>query len=383
MERGLLPKEMPPCFNSSSLKKLFAGGSSPSFDGKQTITKPVSYSLARAGGSRRSLKIPNPSSYFRLTDAICTDWGNIETLINRPTISLSKPQADARNLRAVIPRMPLSELLFARQRNRSKGRYAILADLNAFYPSIYSHATAWAIEGKSAAKVSKGKGGLFGDKIDAFTRALHDNETTGIPIGPDASLVIAELVLSAVDHEIVNKCHPKSALRYFDDFELIFNTRADAKRVLSELEKVLRDYKLTLNPQKTKIVDLPHQVEKPWIRDLRFFQIPSSRGVMHIHDYFELAIAHQHAHVDQLVMSYAVSRLAAVASASNRAFLEPILLQILRTTPETTPIVMNTFAHAREKGCSIALNEFEECLNDVIYFQSSITLAKPAGLCGR
>lgn len=366
MERGLLPKEMPPCFTSSSLKMLFTGGSSPSFDSKQSVTKPVAYSLARAGGSRRSLKIPNPCSYFRLADALCTDWSKVETLIDRSDVSISKPTLDPENLRAVVPSISLAELLFARQKNRATGRYALSADLSEFYPSLYSHALAWAIEGKAAAKVSKGRSGLFGDKIDAFTRALHDNETTGIPIGPDVSLVLAELLLSAVDLEIVSKHKPKSALRYFDDFELIFDKKDEATRALSDLESILRDYKLTLNPQKTKIVELPAQMEKPWIRDLRVFDLPSLKGAMRIHDYFELAISYQQLHLDQLVMSYAVSRLSAIVSPSNWEYLEPILLQVLRTTPETTPIVINTFAQAQSKACPIDLRAFEDCLNDVI-----------------
>ena len=366
LSSGLLPKELPPCFSSQSLRNMFQGNPALSLASSKFISKPSSYSLARAGGARRNLKLVNPFGYYRLVEKGCAFWPQIELLINRSTISLSKPIKDQSKVRAVVPTTPMPRLSSERQLNRTKGHFALIADISEFYPTLYTHAIGWAVDGKAAAKASKGKNRLLGDVLDELTRYNSDNETTGIPIGDDFSFITAELVLSAVDERLSSQCRYVSAIRYFDDYEIIFDTREGANTGRSILESILKDFNLHLNPRKTKVVELPSQLENTWIRDLRSFELTRLARRSRIYDFFDLAIEHQESNPDQLVMSYAISRFDHVISANNWSALEPILLQVLRTIPAAAPIAINTLAMAQSKGIGINTNSLSEVLNHVI-----------------
>lgn len=78
-------------------------------------------------------------------------------------------------------------------------------DINRFYGSIYSHSIPWAALGKTEAlKQHKAKtlDKHWSSELDRLVRACNRNQTIGIPIGPDTSRVVSELVLSRIDHEL-------------------------------------------------------------------------------------------------------------------------------------------------------------------------------------
>ena len=96
----------------------------------------------------------------------------------------------------------------------------MLTDLSEFYSSLYTHSVPWAIHGKAAAKAQRRVSALYGNRLDELLRTAQDHQTVGIPIGPDTSLIVAELVLSAVDRKLARHIANILGLRYMDDFEL-------------------------------------------------------------------------------------------------------------------------------------------------------------------
>jgi hypothetical protein len=68
-------------------------------------------------------------------------------------------------------------------------------DINLFYPSVYAHTMPWAIHGKATAKVNRANK-LLGNLLDSLVRCGQDQQTIGIPIGPDTSLLLAEILLN-------------------------------------------------------------------------------------------------------------------------------------------------------------------------------------------
>lgn len=124
---------------------------------------------------------------------------------------------------------------------RTRGRYLLFADLVRFYPSIYTHSIAWVLHSKSVAKVNHGTS-LLGNEIDMLVRNCQDGQTNGIPIGPDTSLLISEVLLSKVDLTL-SKFGLKG-FRYMDDYELVFDSESDALGALSKLEYALLDFEL-------------------------------------------------------------------------------------------------------------------------------------------
>jgi hypothetical protein len=268
---GYFPRELPLSFSTSNFAaKLLANrGEWPNEPAK--VAKMCTYSLAKAGGLRRILSVPNPVCHVQLCDSLVSRWEEIQGFTHSSAISLSKPVRDLRNNRAVVPAVPLDELPLARVRERANAKYVVSTDLNAFYPSLYTHSVPWAIHGKAAAKAKKKATSLWGNELDRYLRMAQDNQTVGIPIGPDSSLVVAELVLSAVDHVVTERIPHLHGLRYMDDFEFYFPDPTSAENGLATLHEVLLAFELKLNPHKTTIEQAPISIQKEWVHSLANF----------------------------------------------------------------------------------------------------------------
>jgi hypothetical protein len=78
----------------------------------------------------------------------------------------------------------------------------ISADIQNFYPSIYTHSIPWAIHGKATAKQRMGDPHLYGNRLDKSTAGCQEGQTVGVAIGPDTSLIVAECLLAAVEREL-------------------------------------------------------------------------------------------------------------------------------------------------------------------------------------
>ncbi len=116
---------------------------------------------------------------------------------------------------------------------RSLGRFVLRTDVNRFYPSIYTHSLPWAIEGKpkvKAAKAADNLNSLWSNKLDLHTRNVNDQQTMGVPIGPDTSLLLAEVILAAVDEELAQEIPGLRGIRFIDDYEFAVNQRSEADR---------------------------------------------------------------------------------------------------------------------------------------------------------
>lgn len=111
--------------------------------------------------------------------------------------------------RALVARYRYSELPRLRALRWRAGRYLLQSDINQFYPTIYTHSVPWALHTKALSKAALKSGKkkssvvLLGDQLDTLLQRLNDGQTHGIPIGPDTSLVVAEILLAAADQALV------------------------------------------------------------------------------------------------------------------------------------------------------------------------------------
>ena len=69
VRKGYFPRELPPPFTTQSLSKA-VDSHLASFDLKGDVTECGRHNLARIGGFRRPLKVPNPRSYIKLAVAL-------------------------------------------------------------------------------------------------------------------------------------------------------------------------------------------------------------------------------------------------------------------------------------------------------------------------
>jgi hypothetical protein len=161
-----------------------------------------------------------------------------------------------------------SELPQIRLKTFSRFKFCLVTDVSRFYPSIYTHTIPWVINGKEAAKKDfKAKSAtVTGNRLDFIIRQAQSKQTIGIPIGPDSSKIIAELILSAIDIAFIKKSgrHKPVFVRHVDDYWIAGNTYEECEKHLQNVRQSLRDYGLDINELKTKIISTKYVFGENW-----------------------------------------------------------------------------------------------------------------------
>jgi hypothetical protein len=147
------------------------------------------------------------------------------------------------------------------------------ADISQFYGSLYTHAVGWAIDPKLREKSYWKNDKLLGKKLDQALMNMDGKISQGVPIGNDISFLLAEAVLAQVDRSLGLPAN--RAYRWYDDYEIGFDSLDHAEAGLKKLYKELARFNLRLNSQKTRISRLPEATEEEW-RDA-LVQIGSGR----------------------------------------------------------------------------------------------------------
>jgi len=206
--------------------------------------------------------------------------------------------------------LPFEELPAVRATNRSNAKYVVVTDLSEFYSSIYTHTVPWAIHGKPAAKANR-TNALYGNVLDTLLRESQDGQTVGIPIGPDTSLVVAEVVLCAVDKELVSSIPTIRGLRYMDDFELYYADPTAAEHGLALLQETLLEYELRLNPRKTTVEQAPLGIEPEWVHVFRNFSFSSKQRTQakDLIRYFDALTKYLRENPKDHIVKYALARI--------------------------------------------------------------------------
>lgn len=351
LARGYFPKELPPPFNTRSFGTF--ADTAPATVLKLDTTKkgvkknqtsrPAIHNLARSGTLRRKLTIPNPVNQYQVTRAIADGWGSLKPHCAASPLSLTTPRYLKHGPRAINPRRDFDAIPVARARSRTASRYLLATDLSQFYPSIYTHSIPWALHSKPTAKASPNDYSLLGNVLDLAIRNGQDKQTIGIPIGPDTSLVIAEVILSSVDAKLSGPI-VKRGFRYIDDIGCGFQTISEAENTLGQLQRLVGDFQLQLNPRKTRITDLPSELEASWVPHLRLFAFrglsPSTQQT-DLLSYFGRAFELASTHREEAILRYSVQRMRSVdILEKNWPLYESLLLQCLAVEPGTAPAVI-------------------------------------------
>jgi hypothetical protein len=125
--------------------------------------------------------------------------------------------------------------------------YVLVTDITDFYNQIYHHRLQNSIQACDAGldEVSK----LF----EGFMQKLTNNVSRGIPVGPSASIVMAEVLLNDIDEFILGKGLPYT--RYVDDIRIFSNSKEKLYTLLHDLTAYLySNHRLVLSASKTKIL---------------------------------------------------------------------------------------------------------------------------------
>ena len=265
LSSGYFPSELPPPFHTTEFAQhitstpLNAPYTLSATREPSVTSRPVTYNLARPGKLRRTLSIPNPVNFYLLAAMLSALRPVLTQCYSGSNQALSKPRRTLlrqTDKRAYEWTHPMSSIQDRRSDIRTGMRYVLQTDINNFYPSIYTHSIPWALHGKAHSQSHIGWNVLQGNNIDRLIQISQQKQTKGIPIGPDTSYLIAEVILSTLDRQLVSSIG-SNYFRYMDDYEFAFKTHTQAETGLSAFQESLGTYELVANEAKTRIIELP------------------------------------------------------------------------------------------------------------------------------
>ena len=171
------------------------------------------HSIPRLQHLRRLLGIPNPLHQLKLSYLIEDHWTDIESHMKRSPLLLTRFEVNPDPPRALTKVGKFDDLDTERVLRSSASRFLLKADLSRFYHTLYTHSIPWALHTKDVAKANRNDKGLLGNLIDQAVRNTQDQQTMGIPVGPDTSDLISELVGVALDLSLLKilRGHPNPA----------------------------------------------------------------------------------------------------------------------------------------------------------------------------
>lgn len=285
MTRGYFPDRVIPPINSLSISsaipdilKFVAPKAIESL--KKTgagihRSRSVTHSIPKRKHLRRTLSIPNPLIQSVLSEEIASSWNDLSTFCAQSSFSLSTPRLST--VRAVEATNSLNEQPGFRAQRSVGARYLLKTDIARYYPSIYTHCIPWALHTKQKARADK-KYVLPGNRLDLWMRESQDKQTGGIPIGPDTSFVVGEVIGTAMDLQLAARLPSVRGTRSIDDYFLYFSTLSEAERCIAAINEIAGEFELDINDAKTEIISMPDSLEPKWKSDLRTLSIRDEAG---------------------------------------------------------------------------------------------------------
>ncbi|MCX7515181.1 reverse transcriptase domain-containing protein [Frateuria hangzhouensis] len=134
-------------------------------------------------------------------------------------------------------------------------KYALVTDISDFYNQIYLHRLQNAIEAADA------KLKPMSVEIESFITTLNNKASQGVPVGPAASIIMAEAVMMDVD-SFIEQCGV-SHTRYVDDIRMFGESARELESALEALTLYLyENHRLTLATDKTELLTAASFTEK-------------------------------------------------------------------------------------------------------------------------
>jgi hypothetical protein len=322
------------------------------------------------------MNIPNPENYLYISNLVSDNWIELHKFTQNSPFSKSSPSVGLDGNRAIYVQQDIALLPEFRARTRSKVRYILNTDVSKFYSSIYSHSVPWVIHGKASAKKNT-RGNNLGNNFDKQIRNAQDGQTKGIPIGPDFSLLIAEMILTTVDNSFARAMPGINGFRFMDDYEFGFQSYTDAEAGLAILQHTLSEFELEVNFEKTAIRDLPVPLEDIWKSELLYFNFRDTAPKQRtdLIRYFSLAYSLAKQTPNKSVLKYAIRRIRGIKlDAANWPLLQDLLLQTIEVEVGALRAVLEMFVDWNSGEFDLNLGAIASVLDHTIEFGSKTGL---------
>ena len=224
----------------------------------------VTYNATRYNNAFRELSLIHPKAYALLANHLHNHWDKIQPFTTSESSIIKPEEHEDGRIMVMNYEDPIEKTTRALTESFGR-RFQVKADISNCFNSIYSHAIAWGLVGFNHAKTNRQQD-LWFNLVDKYQRKCKRNETQGIPIGSATSNISLEIILGKIDKELLEAGHHFH--RYVDDYSCYCETNESAHQFLLLLGSLLAKYKLSLNIQKTQIIEQPAPDQDAWVLEL-------------------------------------------------------------------------------------------------------------------
>ena len=344
---GLFNERLPPFLTAKNFFEYCQSGNRSFMTAKKEQSY-IYYESMRNINTPRPLAIPNPIAYQSLCWFLRNHWQELQLHFKNKTQNESHKRSRI-HIRKMKGKKSLFEMNYSHFKSDGNPeldlligkKYMVNADISTCFPSIYTHSLAWALVGKDIAKINKKNNSEWYNQLDFYTRNSKHGETHGLLIGPHASNLLSEIILTAVDYELqLNKWE---YIRNIDDYTCYVSSYEEGQKFLVDLTEALRFYNLVLNHKKTQISPLPLASVEQWVRRLNTygnFGKETKANFKEVRTFLDLAIQLLHENNNAAILNYAIKILSKtemtdsaanyfVKTALHLAILYPYLIPLL------------------------------------------------------
>ncbi|WP_312608285.1 RNA-directed DNA polymerase [Agrobacterium pusense] len=375
LSKGYFPKELPPTFTTAdfgalSIEILGDWRTAKVFSTNEKVGKTASkkkrrdaytYDVDSAEAEiitkpkrsyeRRNIHITHPVPQALLAYELSQNWAAVQKWLSKQTYSADEIRVSEnfdRSIKGI--NFPLHRAKKAYLEATSD--WLVKTDITRFYPSIYTHSIPWAAYGKERVKsaMSSYKGSLA-DRLDVLVRACNRNQTIGIPIGPETSRILAEIISARIDVDFHAKCPSigfGSVDRLQDDWNIGVETLERAENVLSVITTIYRAYGLDINGSKTSVQRIIASQQSAWTSEIGAFLSHRRGGLSgaRLREFLNLCLRLQAEFASDPVINYALSVIeSSTVQPSDIESMESFLLKSAVVAPNSI-----------ERICRILLN---------------------------
>ncbi len=375
LEKGYFPEELPPPFNTSVLAK-FRASVSQLWDALH-VNYPHSaaelYSVPRVRQVRRHLAIVNPVAQFHLAKLIADNWITIRSHLRTSKYTLAVPEIEMDQDRAVP--QPDFALVSMRQIEISAlFDHALASDISRFYGTLYTHVIPWALHTKTWCKQNLNTPQYrtsLGALLDTAVRKGQENQTLGIPVGPDTSRILSEIVAVAVDEYVQSalSLDTTRAFRNVDDWYIGFDTASEAEDAIATLAMGCRTFELELNAEKTRTLHASSVIDGVWPTELREYRVGTgvraqARSLEH---FFAKSFQYAIDYPNHNVLNFSVKRTRSIrVSEQNWKIYENFLLKAARANMTVIPTVVQILTSYNHNGYSLNKDRIQKLIEDLV-----------------
>lgn len=259
------------------------------------------FTAPRGATGRRNLALVHPLNQAGLSLLITQQRAKIRTHIGKSKTTLYRLDQNVQASKA-FEGLDFRKWETLKAKVYSEYPFVLQPDISRFFYTMYTHSIPWAVVGKAkvkdwlAKKKKKKLDSHWSNNFDIAMQSCRSRETFGIPVGPDTSRLVAELLLAGVeqDKDLSPFLKREQSIRLVDDFTIGFEDIATAQKCLAALRSALWKFNLQLNEEKTSILPTRAIYRPKWEIEQELLRVSNAKPQLQERNIYRLIDATLH-----------------------------------------------------------------------------------------